>query len=214
MSLPELLGAALGFILTIAVFSYLLGDNQFFRLAIHLFVGAAAGYVGAILLYNVLVPQLFNPLLFGTWSERLLRVVPLVLSGLLLFKLSSRFAWLGTVSAAVLVGIGAAVAIGGAVLGTLFPQLGASAAGFNLGNGLIVLLGTLATLVYFQFGVRQAGAESSTLNQVQAGVGVIGQVFIAIAFGALFAGVYSAALTAFIERITALVSFLRVFIPF
>jgi hypothetical protein len=214
MSMPELVGAALGFLLTIAVFSYLLGDNQFFRLAIHLFVGAAAGYVGALLIYNVLVPQVFYPLLFGSWSERLLRVVPLVLGGLLFFKLSPRFSWLGTVSAAVLVGIGAAVAIGGAVLGTLFSQLGVSATSFNLGNGLIVLLGTLATLVYFQFGVRQASDDSSILRQVQLGFGVLGQIFIAIAFGALFAGVYSAALTAFIERVTALVSFLRVFIPF
>ena len=214
MSLPELVGTALGFLLTIAVFSYLLGDNQFFRLAIHLFVGAAAGYVGALLIYNVLLPQVFIPMLFGTWGERLIRVVPLILGGLLLFKLSPRFSWLGTVSMAVMVGIGAGVAIGGAVLGTLFSQLGASAAAFNLGNGLIVLIGTLATLVYFQFGVRQVGGESSILRQVQTGIGVLGQVFIAIAFGTFFAGVYSAALAAFIERITALVSFLRVFIPF
>ncbi len=214
MSLPELVGTALGFLLTIAVFSYLLGDNQFFRLAIHLFIGAAAGYVGALLIYNVLLPQVFIPMLFGTWGERLIRVVPLILGGLLLFKLSPRFSWLGTVSMAVMVGIGAGVAIGGAVLGTLFSQLGASAAAFNLGNGLIVLIGTLATLVYFQFGVRQVGGESSILRQVQTGIGVLGQVFIAIAFGTLFAGVYSAALAAFIERITALVSFLRVFIPF
>ena len=214
MSLPDLIGAALGFLLTIAIFSYLVGDNQFFRIAVHLFVGATAGYVGAVLVYNVLMPQLFIPLLFGSWGERLLRGVPFILGGLLLFKLSPRYARLGTASMAVMVGIGAGVAIGGAVLGTIFSQIGASANSFNLGNGLILLVGTLATLIYFQFGIRQTAGETSLVQQVLSGVGILGQVFIAIAFGALFAGVYASALTAFIERVSSLLTFLQMLLPF
>lgn len=214
MSLIDVIGAAVGFLLTIAVFSYLLGDNQFFRLAINLFIGAAAGYVTAILLYNVLIPRLFMPLIFGTLGERILLLLPLALGILLLFKLSPRTSWLGNVSMAFLVGVGGAVIIGGAVLGTLFTQLGTTINAFNLGNGLIVLVGTLATLVYFQFGVRQSGPETPVLQQVINGVGALGQVFVAIAFGALFAGVYSAALTAFVERIGSLWSFLQMFLPF
>jgi hypothetical protein len=210
----DLIGAALGFLLTIAVFSYLLGDNQFFRLAINLFIGATAGYVFAVLLYNVIIPRLFFPLFLGTLEERILLLLPLVLSILLLFKLSPRTSWLGNVSMAFLVGVGAAVMIGGAVLGTLFTQLGATISSFNPGNGLIVLVGTLATLVYFQFGVRQSGPETPAVQQVLNGVGALGQVFVAIAFGALFAGVYMAALTAFVERVGSLLSFLQIFLPF
>lgn len=214
MSLPDLFGATVGFLLTIAIFSYLLGDNRFFRLALNLFIGAAAGYVAAILLYNVIVPRLFLPLLFGTFGERILLLLPLVLGLLLLLKLSPRTARLGNVSMAFLVGVGAAVIIGGAVLGTLFTQMGAAINSFNLGNGLIVLVGTAATLVYFQFGVRQSGVDTPILQQVVNGVGALGQVFVAIAFGALFAGVYAAALTAFIERIGSLWSFLQMILPF
>lgn len=214
MNLPDLIGTLLGFVLTIAVFSYLLGDNLFFRLALHLFIGAAAGYVAVVLMYNVLFPRLFVPILFGSLGERLYLLLPLVLAILMLFKLSPRTAWLGTPSIAALAGVGAAVAVGGAVLGTLFSQIGATINGFNLGNGLIVLLGTTATLIYFQFGTRQAGAEESALQQVRSGVGVLGQVFVAIAFGVLFAGIYIAALTAFLERFDSFWLFLKAFLPF
>lgn len=214
MSVPDLIGGAVGFLLTIAVFSYLLGDNQFFRLALNLFIGAAAGYVAAVLLYNVIVPRLFLPLLFGSFGERILLLLPLVLGFLLLLKLSPRTSRLGNVSMAFLVGVGAAVIIGGAVLGTLFSQMGAAISSFNLGNGLIILVGTAATLVYFQFGVRQSGPDTPVLQQVINGVGALGQVFVAIAFGALFAGVYAAALTAFIERVGSLWSYLQLFLPF
>ncbi|MFN2196987.1 MAG: hypothetical protein ACK2UW_12770 [Anaerolineales bacterium] len=214
MNLPDLIGTLLGFVLTIAIFSYLLGDNRLFRFALHLFIGAASGYVAAVLIYNVLFPRLFFPMLFGSWGERLYLLLPLLLVILLLFKLSPRTSWLGTASMAILAGVGAAVAVGGAVLGTLFSQIGATVSGFNLGNGLIVLLGTMATLIYFQFGVRQNGTEESTLQQVLNGVGVVGQVFVAIAFGVLFAGIYIAALTAFLERFDSFWVFLNTFLPF
>jgi hypothetical protein len=42
-------------------------------------------------------------------------------------------------------------------------------------------------------------------------LGAMGQGFIAVTFGLLFAGVYMAALTAFIERVHASWSFFRLF---
>jgi hypothetical protein len=62
--------------------------------------------------------------------------------------------------------------------------------------------------------VRQNGTEESTLQQVLNGVGVVGQVFVAIAFGVLFAGIYIAALTAFLERFDSFWVFLNTFLPF
>jgi hypothetical protein len=214
MNLPELIGTALGFLLTIVVFSYLLGDNPFFRLAIHLFIGVAAGYVAIVVIYNVLLPRLFLPLIFGSWGERGILLVPLILGLLLFFKISPRTAWLGRASMATLVGIGAAVAIGGAVIGTLFSQMEAAINAFNLGNGLIMLVGTLATLAYFQFGVRKNDQQDGVVQQLSTGISAAGKFFIAIAFGVLFAGVYTAALAAFTERITSLWAFLQNFLPF
>ena len=55
-NLLDFIGLALGFLLTILVFSYLLGDNPFFRLAIHIFIGVSAAYVALVTINNVLIP--------------------------------------------------------------------------------------------------------------------------------------------------------------
>jgi hypothetical protein len=79
-------------------------------------------------------------------------------------------------------------------------------------NGGIILVGTVTTLIYFQFGVR---SQDGLVNKKPFWMEIIswvGQGFIAIAFGALFAGVYAAALTAMIERLSFLVEFIYSFI--
>jgi len=127
---------------------------------------------------------------------------------------------------AYLVGVGAATAIGGAVLGTIFPQIGASASLFDittnlssgsnigivLGRGILVLVGTAATLVYFQFGARGAPGQRGVQSWMDI-LRLIGQIFIAVTFGFIFAGVYSAALTALIERGNFIVNSLQLFLP-
>ena len=53
---------ALGFLLSLMVFSYLLGDNPLFRLATHLMVGIGTAYAAVVVIESVLVPQLVIPL--------------------------------------------------------------------------------------------------------------------------------------------------------
>jgi hypothetical protein len=217
-----LLGAAVGFILTLLVFSYILGDNALFRFAIHLFIGVAAGYVAVVALDSVIVPKLVTPLLTGAPEERLLALVPLILSVMLLAKASQRWSGLGSPAMAYLVGVGAAAIIGGAILGTLFPQISASVNAFDsqaiqssgknlileLFNSSILLLGALTTLAYFHFGVRShAGLPPSKPFWLQV-ISNIGMIFIAITFGVLFAGVYAAAMSALIERLDSLINFI------
>ncbi len=74
--------------------------------------------------------------------------------------------------------------------------------------GLFILLGTVSTLIYFQFSAKPTPAGPRQGKIVQIGSWV-GQVFIAITFGVLFAGVFVAALTAMIERINSLLQFIR-----
>ena len=109
-----------------------------------------------------------------------------------------------------LVGVGAAAAVGGAVLGTLFPQIEAAANLVDLETG-IALLGTVFTLVYFQFSVRAAPDETPQRNQIVEVIGWGGQAFIAVTFGVIFAGVYTAALTALIERVGSVLGFINLF---
>jgi hypothetical protein len=213
----DLLGGLISFLLTLMVLSYLVGDNPFFRMAVYIFVGVSAGYAAAIAWWQILWPRVFGPLLVGTLAERILALLALGLGVLLLLKISPRTSRLGNPVMAYLVGVAAAVAIGGAVLGTLLPQTQASinvmdmsGAGANLleriSFGLLMLLGTIATLAYFHFGAKstQSGPQR---NKVVTILGYIGQVFIAITLGVLFAGVFTASLTALIERISSLSDF-------
>jgi hypothetical protein len=200
---PDLIGAAVGFVLTLLVFSYLIGDNALFRLAIHIFVGVAAGYAAVLVVYSVILPALRKP------GDEIVRLGPPLILGLwLLVKTSPRLARLGNPVMAYLVGVGAAAAIGGAVLGTIFPQVEAATGVFKGGgsiwstmvNGSIVLVGTLTTLAYFHFGARQTASGIAKREIAIEIVSRVGEIFIAIVLGAIFAGVYIAALSAFIER--------------
>lgn len=223
MSTLDIVGAILGFVLTLMVLSYLIGDNPLFRIAIHIFIGVSAGYVCIIVVNHVLLPRMIVPLVSGSTQERLLAIIPTLLGWLLLTKISPRLAPFGNIPVAYLVGVGAAVAIGGAVLGTLFPQVNATVVlfdlktsrgfdanrGLQLVNGLIILVGTVTTLAYFQFGKGKWLANSTGVRSWLEGSRQVGQVFIAITFGFLFAGIYSAAMVALVERLSYIVNFLR-----
>ena len=229
LGLTDSLGAIVAFTLTLLVFSYIFGDNVLFRLTLHVFVGVAAGYTMAIAFYNIIWPQLLIPLLFGNPQERLIMLVPLAFSLLLLAKISPRFSRIGSPVMAFLVGVGAAAAIGGAVFGTLLPQslatmnvleIGSDTANNpierlrTLGNGTVILLGTISTLAYFHFGVRPNKSGQSGKPVWLQVVSWVGQAFIAITFAALFAGVYSAALISMIARWEFLLQFIRSLISF
>jgi len=205
------------FFITLLIFSYIFGDNPLFRLASYAFVGVAAGYTAVIVVEQVLLPKLALPLLSGNW----LTLVPLVLGAILLLKLFPRYSRLGTLPMAFLVGVAAAVAIGGAVFGTLIGQTqgaiqdfsfsGASAAAasptLQAVEAVLVLIGTICTLVYFQFGARARANQPAARPAVVETLSQVGQFFLSITLGSLFAGVFSASITALIERLDFLQKF-------
>ena len=67
-------------------------------------------------------------------------------------------------------------------------------------EGLVILVGAVGTLMYFQFGANTRPDRPPRRAPVVEGLALIGQVFIGITLGALFAGVYAAAITALVER--------------
>ena len=205
-----ILTGAISCLLTLMVFSYLIGDNAFFRVAVYLFIGVSAGYVTVVAWYQVLLPRLVMPLLEG--RENWVLLIPLILGVLLLFKISPRLSSVGSPSLALMVGVGTAVAIGGAVLGTIIPQIQATISPFDLARdqgavaehlfeGSIMLVGTISTLAFFHFGAKQSAGNRPQRNRLIDILASIGRFFIAVTFGVLFAGAYAAALTALTGRI-------------
>jgi hypothetical protein len=219
----ELISALIGLTLTVMVFSYLIGDNPLFRIAVYLFIGVASGYAATVVWHYVLVPKLSQA--FATLSP--LSIVPFVFGISLLAKLFPRTSWIGSFAMAVLVGVGAAAVVGGALLGTLIPQTQAAIDGFdvlsagNLGEaasrlleGVVMLAGTVFTLASFHFSVGRAADGSPKRNRILEGISWVGRIFIALTFGVLFAGVYMSALTAMIERLSFVLTFFRELIGF
>jgi len=214
----EIISALVGLILTLMVFSYLIGDNPLFRIAVYLFIGVASGYAATVVWHYVLIPKLFQSLS----ALNPLSIVPLVFGISLLAKLSPRFSSVGNFAMAVLVGVGAAAAVGGALLGTLMPQVQASIDAFDfrsaggganailkLVEGGVMFLGTVFTLASFHFSAGRAADGTPKRNPLIEGIAWVGRIFIAITLGVLFAGVYMAALTAMIERLSFVINFIR-----
>ncbi|MEL7643307.1 MAG: hypothetical protein AAGU25_04280 [bacterium] len=207
----EFLWTIAAFILTLMVLSYLIGDNLLFRLAAYIFIGVAAGLVAVLVIYQAILPRMVWPLIYGTNQERLLALVPTVLGVLLLFKLSRRLGRLGNAPMAYIAGAGAAIIIGGAVYGTIIGQGSAAVntlqfapgSGYlgRLGESTIILLGTLTSLAYFHFSTRVGVTQPGRRSGVMQAVSGVGQVFISITLGAVYAGVLLAALSALVERI-------------
>jgi hypothetical protein len=214
MTLADIIWMLVSLLLTLLVLSYLFGDNPVFRITTYIFVGVAAGYVATIVLYQVMWPRILRPLLIGSFGERIFALIPLILGVLLLARLFPDISPFGTLPMSYLVGLGAAVTIGGSILGTIFGQSKGTFALFNLsagtvpGNllaslvmGALVLLGTITTLVYFQFTASQKGQQPVQRAYWIEVLSRIGQVFIVITLGALFAGVYLATIAALVDRV-------------
>jgi hypothetical protein len=228
---PELINLITGvisFLFTLLIFSYVLGDNPLFRIAVYIFVGVSSGYIATVAWWQVIMPRLVYPAIsaVNTGSSALMLELGLVLLGALMLLLFPHVTGLGRITLSFLVGVGAAVTLAGALIGTLIPQVMGTinvfdlnaASARNIGfvevifNGVIILAGTVLTLAYFHFGARpKADGSMHRLGLIEA-LAWGGRIFIGIALGVVFAGVYAAALTALIERISSLITFITGFL--
>ena len=215
MTLDQI-GIVVGAVLTLLILSYLAGDNFLYRIATHILVGVGAAYIFVTVVADVLYPRMVSPVLARLQLPDA-PTLPLVVAAiglffglLLFFKIWPRWAWMGNISVGYLVGVGAAVTLGGALFGTLGAQVVATAApagGLSSGPSsvpvvnsilnVIVVFGTINTLLSFGFyRVSQRGVLS--------GISSIGRFFLSIALGATFASVYVASVSLLIDRVQAI----------
>lgn len=196
-------------LLTLAVLSAAFGENHASRLGLGLLVGAAVGYAGAVAWRAVLWPRMLlvwhDPL--GHWPL----LIWFILGLLLLARGLPSASWVGNLSLAYLFGVGAALAMGGALVGTLVPQLAAAlapqAGRAAAASALLAALGTGGVLFRFAYtGWSGESAVAKLWARLLGTWGRVGYAFILAAMGALFA---AAALTA-LALLAARVDFLLV----
>lgn len=219
----ETIGTLVGIVLTLLVFSYLLGDNVLYRLAEHLFVGVAVGYAVVIAFHNILAPKLLTPLVEaveeGNWGQTSLLLLALAFGLLLLLKPVKPLSWLGNLSVAVMLGVGAALAIGGALLGTLWPQVDATAnlsatsnpygGAWGLFSAIVMLVGTVGALFYFYRGAGEEGRLAGVREFFVGVWGGLGRWFVLVAFATILAAAFVSRLSLLVGRIQFLLDGVR-----
>jgi len=213
----DIIGLIVGAVVTLVIFSYLLGDNVLYRWMLALLVGSGAGYVMGVVLKVVLLDWFIAARSANTLTAQIYYFVPVFLGILLLLKsfsstkLLSRLSVLGNIPIGYLLGAGAGVAIGGALLGTLIPQIAATGAAVTLDNlpwgllrGVVMVGGTIAALLVFSPRAIGKNGETRPASVRVPVLRRIGEFFVIIALAAAFAGAITTGLTLWVERWSAL----------
>ncbi len=186
-------------ILTLAIFSYLYKDNPIYKFAEYLFVGIGAGYWFCVEWHNVLVPNLFNKLIAGD----LLLLIPLALGLLLFTRFMGKISWLSRWAMGLMVGTFSGLAVIGFLQSELIAQIQANLLSVNTGsmgtnvNNAILILGLIASLVYFFFSTEHKGAVG--------GAARVGIWFLMISFGASYGFTVMARISLLIGRLMFLI---------
>ncbi len=199
--MSELTGLIIGLLLTLFIYSYLIGDNPLYRISVHLLVGVSAAYAAVVVVRQLLLPIWRQVQANPTSPDSLFWLVPILFVLMLFARRLPTVSWLGNISLALLVGVGAAVSLVGSLTGTLWPQIANVRPATPL-QGIVVALLTICTLISFQFTVLRP--RSSGLWQPaiwQRSVTAVGRIVLTITFGALFAMLLSTGLILLAERL-------------
>ncbi len=209
----NLIGGIVAGLLTLMVFSYLLGANPLWRIAQSLLAGVSVGYVTLLLLTQVVVPHVARIVVPNAGTppaDRWLAAVPVALGLLLLMRLAFPGAWPASFSLNLVVVVGSALALGGALAGTLVPQSLDTMRLLNLNDplalagDLVLLGGVVCGLAYFAFGARAGGERPQPVRALSS----VGRWVLVVTFGALLGTLTTTFYAALIERLKFLVDFI------
>lgn len=198
-NIGEISGLLIGFLLTLFIYSFVVKDNPMYRLAVHILVGVSAGFAAVVVARQVLIPIAESALSPEDGFPILLWIVPIILGLILLAKLVPGYEWLGNSSMAILITIGSAVGLVGAIVGTLLPQV---VARYDSRLLTFVVAGlTICVLAYFHFTGRLTSTGQVKLPVWHKYVGLAGRFVITIALAGVFAGLFSTTLVLLSERL-------------
>jgi hypothetical protein len=146
---------------TVLTWSILVGARRPFAWSQRLLAGLATGYLVLLAIREVLVPRLVGPLLAAPATHPELWLA--LAAGVLLLGARWLPPALGALPVAVLLGATAAFALGGAVVGTVVPQLSGvmlspAATGGALASGMVATIVAAVVLLAFVHGQPRSRA--------------------------------------------------------
>lgn len=205
----ETLGIWIAALLTLCILSFLYKDNPFYKFAEHLFVGVSAAYWAVYYYFNILYPNLIQPL-FG--RGQLLLIIPLALGIMMIMRLFPKVGWVSRWPLAFIVGSYSGYNLITYLQSNALEQVRATLVPFiqieswkNLftNPGVmtfldaiaipVVVVGVISGVIYFFFSKEHKG--------VFGGVARIGVWFLMIAFGASFGYTVMARISLLIGRV-------------
>lgn len=202
LSLSRTIGIWVAAFFTLAIFSFLYKDNPFYKIAESVVVGVSAAYWMVVGFWEVIVPNLIArvaPRMTMDWSMPGLEgrdtqpdywfIVPLILGGMLLWRLAPKGAWIARWPLAFVIGTTAGMRLTGFLHADFLSQIRATIVPFAvMDNGqfdlwksvsnIVVVIGVLTCLVYFFFSFEHKGIVGRTAR--------VGIWFLMITFGAAF----------------------------
>lgn len=205
-----------GFVLSLFVFSLILGDNWLFRFASSVLSGVLSAYVCILLIDKVFIPKIFLPLSTssGGWENKIVLVAVIAAAVFLFIKFFMNHESGGNIILAILLCVMAAVTIAGIANGTILglyrgiidrfqptEELSGSVR-YWIETGL-VLLGTITSLLYTQhYWIKRKNSSDNEKTPVLSFFSAIGEIFIGIALGSIFAGCFVASAVILVEQLS------------
>ncbi len=180
----DIIGIWVGAFFTLAIYSFLYKENPIYRLAEHLVVGISAGYGMAITYQITVKPRLIDPLLSG---DHWILLIPGILGLLYITRFIPRISWLSRYPIGfymgTAMGVGFPLTMKANVLrqleGAMVPLYQSGMAWYEVTGNIVMILGTLAALIYFFFSKPHKGLFFGTGSKI--GIWVI-----MVGFGATF----------------------------
>lgn len=208
-----LIGGGVATFLSLCILSRAVADNPLYRFAQTVLIGAALGYIAAVLTRSVLIPPTEAAVTGqATVDQLVVSAIGLLLGLLLLPRFGrQRGSFWANFPLAVLFGVGAALALAGAARGTILPQLldTVRLGGFagdlaaQVGAGVLAAL-TLVTLLAFTYALPGAAADAPREGRARRGFRGFGRVLILLTFGVFFAATVTTYIAALVGQVTAI----------
>ena len=204
----EIIGAWLVVLMTLSIFSYLYGDNFFYKSAEHIFVGVSAGYIFAITFWDQIYPnllgRLFPSFIDAGYDFDISYIIPLILGIFMILRLVPSLSWLARISIAYIVGMAAGLKFYVFINSNILFQIKSSAIDLSLSyfeifNQLIILIGVICGLIYFFFSKEHKG----TIGKISK----LGVYFLMIKFGASFGFAVMGRISLLIGRFDELIEY-------
>ena len=193
-------------LLTLFIFSFLYKDNPLYKFAEHLFVGVSAGYYVVQQFWQVLWPNLLQPLGHPEAGVAWLKfLVGAILCLLLFTRFFPKLAWLSRYAIAVIIGVYAGAKTTGfgqaevvaQTQATMLPLWVNGHLGTSI-NNIVLVVGVITTLVFFFFSKEHKGAIG--------GAARLGILYLMVSFGAAYGFTVMSRISLLIGRFQFLLS--------